>query len=224
MIPRCGKAGIHCPRELCLLTTLFLLWAPNLLLPASHYCPFLHCPLTAVQASIMAQNKTIVYHNGGLCLLTKKNILLISDTQSPLLRHQANSNQNQKANNSMKEHSHTAAITCTLIFPHWTSAIRLSHFLFSATDRTMHKDDRILLKAWMTCTRDRALTWIHSKASLKEFPFLIFQNCLGLLTQFWFFKLDKCTLCVSTYHSVILWRCHCGLEFCSRLGACGEAP
>ena len=51
--------------------------------PFSLACPF----SPAAQAPIMAQNKTIVCHNGGFCLSTQKNILLISDTKSSALKH-----------------------------------------------------------------------------------------------------------------------------------------
>lgn len=57
----------------------------------------------------MAQNKIIVYHNGGLCLLTKQDILL-SNTKSSSLKNQANSNHDQKANNSMTEYLHNIVI------------------------------------------------------------------------------------------------------------------
>lgn len=80
---------------------------PGLPFPASHYCPFLKCTLTAVHASIMVQNKPIVCDNERLCLL---NTLLLSDTKSFLLKHQANSNHHRKVNNPIKEYLHNTVM------------------------------------------------------------------------------------------------------------------
>lgn len=81
--------------------------SPGLPFPASHYCPFLKGTLAAVQASIMVQNKPIVCHNEGLCLL---NTLLLSDTKGSSLKHQANSNRHRKVNNPMKEYLHNTVM------------------------------------------------------------------------------------------------------------------